>query len=511
MSDSDPKMSIESYFELVGVPESATDEDVATARSKMLGDYGGTLPEELECAFGLLSEPGYRAVYFEALQHSKTMDLVDAPPDVDAAKRFAESHHFQLQLIGGGRFIRYVNIGLPAAPAPPTSPHTSPSIVVPIIQGVPSRGGPNMSYFEILGVDQNIKPAWKLQKALYDAVAELKVAYGDVLPEEFMPAISCLLEEEYRNPYMDLLRYAETGESVDCVNASIADLRAKAAEGMHFQAIRVSDRELAYRNIGIPDPPGPPPPDTLTERPEVTQRTDAQQRKPVEVRPVAAQRSAPPVRKDSYGRVNGKIPPLALGTRVFDFELDWLNLQYAQRVRKNRFLDYMHLSWRMIHDPSQRVFSHADFLARFYHDHAYTVGANYLRVGLRDTADSSYYGACFMRQGNSDDITIVHSFAGLFRVWPWPGTIERWNEYFPDQPFPPESFFGTTPDTYSKENVALAVKYVREVNYWTLCRISDFEVPAARVRSIADQCVPACLKPWGFKSKHLRPHGMKAP
>ncbi|GEM_PF-3043502 len=467
---------IESYFKLVGLPEDATTQDVEEMRLTKQREYGGTLPGEFAAPFELLSNAGLRSIYAEVLELSRSMRIVERP-DVNAAREFAEKHHFLLQVVAEPDQVRYVNVGTYDAPPPPVPSPTaddSANLALP-------PGGPNSDYFAVLGVDPTL-PAWKLQKALYGAVEELKDAYGQELPGELEPVIMTTVDEAARTSYMDLLQKAETGQAVEYANASAAALAARAAEALHFHAIRESDSCLSFKNVGVPNPPMPPPPPSLSREP----RTSTQARVP------ADQGQAPPAqqsRKDMYGRVDGVAPPIMIGPRVYKLQIGRCVLESAVKQKDSIVFNWVQ---QAPGQPANRA-THRDFNALVWQDGFIQVGRDYFHVVLVDleTGRSTTEAFCGI---NTELYAPLIMTTGIWQCFPWHSrylksgvTWDRAAYYYqrdnPGRPVPPHEHFG--PDGWTDETQRAFAKYIEEVVYWGRAYIDNFKIPPPEIRERA--------------------------
>jgi len=507
---------IESYFDLLGLREDATSDEVEATRAAKEREHDGVLPGALSKAFSVLAHDGFRSIYRDVLELSRSMEVVERP-DVQSARAFAESHHFKVQVVAEPNQIQYVNVGLAGVPGGGTTAK-QPSVIEIIDEGAP-KGGPNKDYFELLGVDSSIGPAWKLQKAINDAILELKDAYGSVLPRDFEPVIRCLFDGDSRESYIQLLRWADSGETVDYVRPDLAEAGAKAAEGMHFDVIRVSESKLVFRNLGLPDPPLPGSIESTPEpQPQSPQALQEQRRVtgvPAEPR---SHRQEPrcPQGKDQYGRVNGKIPPIYIGDHAYN--ISFVNDVYLQSIIS---IDRgLLLNWVLQVGGRNEPFSIKDHNAHHWAPGFLEHGKRYAFVKFEDLETGEKTTEAYIGTNTELSAPLVTS-VGLWGYFPWPAKYLAhrqywdkasllWSDEFPGRFVPPPNYFGRQPwddDTYR----ALA-KYLVELVFWTRAAFSGFTIPVEELRPWAKKDAASMLSMLlGMKPKQIRKLGLPSP
>jgi hypothetical protein len=363
------------------------------------------------------------------------------------------------------------------------------------------------SYYALLGVARDT-PSWKLAKDLYRIADELKEAYGGEgrVPDIFGRAISTLLNQDQRAVYDALLAYATSGQAVD-VDVELKRLVANADDAFHFELEEAGGGHARVLNRGVPAPPNPAPPGAQAERELGGGRAEE------------AKESEPPPRPSGpcpYGRVNGRIPPLSLGPKVFNIEFaDDCYLEGYNRVG-----DRTVTQWAQQTDTGLKRIGFADYLEPCYGDDSHCKGERHFIMMMRDVETDVAYKALTYNAERGDAGPKFVS-CGVWDLFPWwwqyhmqtsnplqPWKIEyMWERDHPGREMPPRTYFGA--DGWAPITTHAFLTFIEESVYWSVGYRSGWEYSPDQARQFARETVLAtCWYLVPFKPRYRKKLGL---
>jgi len=358
-------------------------------------------------------------------------------------------------------------------------------------------------YFELLDIDRDL-PSWAYIKKLHDAGARYNDLYDGNIPDAVKAAVTVFGQPEGKADYDRLLELS----SIDLVEIDARDIgRLKSvAEFTHFtlEIIRDNMCRVTKRSISLPFAGTQRDKDVLNSRPNPEEEA-ASSRTQSHSDPASAPRG-----KDQYGRVNGHIPPLVLGSHVY--QISFTVPQYLTHVAD--LGECYQLMWQQDdgHSFSQRDFLGPRFGPNFYH-----AGATYQHVIFTDVQTRRRTTEAIYTL-NAPRSAFTLSGSGIYGLFPWyakylpvkRGISEleyKWNEENQTMPMPPVDYFG--PNGWSNQVVDIFVQYVKEVYYWGFSSWDGFSSAATKMRKLAgDDATFVLTKIMGVKQKDLKRNGL---
>lgn len=362
-------------------------------------------------------------------------------------------------------------------------------------------------YFELLDIDRSL-PAWAYMKKIHDARAKFEREYNGDLPDQVMSAIAVFGQPEGKADYDQLLAMADA-EKVE-INAGDIE-RLKSVAGFTHFAFESNDdgtHQVTRQPIELP-PAHQEDARVVTNlklhRADTKSVVDAP---PPNQTPPKASAQRPG--KDDYGRVNEQIPPLVLGTNVYE-----LYATVPQHLTHVADLgECYQLMWQ---DDDGDTFSHHDHMGPLFGPDFYRAGTTYKHIVIKNTqTGKATTEGIYTLNAPTNNFTL--SGAGIFGLFPWYTKYLKgrnkirdaqylWGRDKKTMPFPPVDYFGR--GGWSKQVTDIFVTYVREVYYWGYCYWDGFRTPATKVRQISDRDATFVLtKMLGITQRDLGRNGL---
>ena len=342
------------------------------------------------------------------------------------------------------------------------------------------------NFYDLLGISRNL-PGWKIRKRLYEVIEELKEAYYDGLPGEFVVPLETLGDQDLKDHYDSMLEWSEEGRAIDLgVNA---DRHIEFAEqALHFRFERVDGGKVVIHNRGVKEPPPPPVPASL---------------RPSGIPPKPADSHSPstPQGKDAFGRIDGRIPPVALGQRVFEI-LFAPNLMLESA---HVMADFVHLSWVQHFEGRTNRFAFREFHGPLISD-SFQPGRTYFALKLRELTTGEATHDVFMGT-NTDRMWPLISSEGTWGRFPWHHWLTgksatrssargaaqtNWQALFPGRRVPEDNYFGgrLKRADYHK----LLAEYAETVCFWARAHLAGYSVSPSKPRRLAKEDAGAYLR-----------------
>ena len=450
-------------------------------------------PEQVPGIFQLylkvLGNKDVRELYDSLLEWSEEEAEVDFGNVKVAQQELAESMHFEFEHLPNGK-VRIHNKQIPDVPPPPaaSSEETESTESAYTLLDVP----PDLSHEAMTAV-------------LTTVANELVNDYGslDDLPIALRASITTLNNPARRKIYDSLLQWSANEEAVDFGAAKEA-MREQASE-YHFTFADVDNGKVLVINLGIPNVPPPPssPPNKPREQP-------------------AGQAAPPPPRTThkgaGHGLVNGQVPPVALGMRVFEVEFARVTLIHAVNQGS-----HIYLQWSQPNrDGTSHKTANTDYLLTMCGLDTIKQGKDYLVSLFTDTQTRKvYHGAQVLlhpEPGNPVAPTILST--GLWDMFPWwmcfmddwgVNTYQqaqyRYQMKYEGRGIGPNGFFGH--EGWTAQTSKALKTFLYQADYWTRAAASDWELPPDRSDYWAKNCVEYYLKNTTvFSKKQLRKGGL---
>lgn len=360
------------------------------------------------------------------------------------------------------------------------------------------------SVYELLDVPRGL-PGWKLGAKLHAVTAELLDAYGSRadIPAALSAGVAILQDQDERDQYDSFLEWSEDGDEVD-FRGELDKMRAK-AERYHFTLQEVGSGKVKVVNLGLPDVPPPPPPESLQERlgreAGPTVRAGKQDAAP-----------QPSLDGAKHGLVNGYVPPVALGRRVFDVRFAEARLIHA--VHQGSAI---YLQWSQTNaDGRTHTTAYTDYILTKTGLDNIRVGGNYWFTQFIDTQTNKCYdGAAMQTDRREGQVGPVILSNGLWDMFPWwMKFMDEWrvrtyyeaqNRYrdeYPDRYVAPVGYFGD--EGWTAQTSAALKTFIYQADYWTRAAGSGWQVSPANCDRLAKEMVGCYCRQTIFSPKQLR-------
>jgi len=344
----------------------------------------------------------------------------------------------------------------------------------------------NSSYFALLAIEEHRGvPAWKFRGVFDETLEALKNAYpGGVLPEEFLLPLQVLDDDKKRAQYNALLEAAYSNETVPIGPGQLEPMR-QLANALHFEIEVVNEFAARVINLGVPDPPGPH--EMPAPEPAKTQQPAVKTGKP-----------------DSKGLVDGEMPPITLGNKTFTCSIGWRILTNAQFIEEGGGRRWVKLLWTIPDDYSRAGQSYGmnEYLGCEYADRVWQIGKRYCHFFLQETVSKESFMCCYGLPGEG----VMHSFSGLYRKFFWGMRHTDFERRFPGYQLA-HDYFGTG-EVSTKASMECAIKYVREVTFWTQQAMFGFQYSREDALGWARKFVNLAMQAYGYPPRKLRKYGI---
>lgn len=350
-------------------------------------------------------------------------------------------------------------------------------------------------YYQLLGVPAD-KPDWALDNALEDIAKTIVEVYGDSPPHHLSVGLAVLGHPARRVQYVRLLELsALTSCNLDAQEYEELDALASLT---HFEVGMLASMEFAVKNLGVDKQP-------MAQR----RRERAFNSSEPEPNPAPKPQSTPEPTSSidyaAYGCVNGSIPPLILGERVYEWSFAKCYLKHATRMKYS-----VHLTWQETIDGEEvREFAQQDYLGVCSPDEWYIPGCPYHHVILTDTLTRERYTAAFITADSNRGSYFLISSCGLYLYFPWPSKFCGSDSEPRRMPSAPFNHFGVSPKgSMNKTMERMVVTYMDAVHYWGVCHAMEFSEPLDFVRKEANGWTARALRlACAFSDRKIRKYG----